>query len=73
MKVVLLAVVILGIGILGMAFNIVFRKKKFPETHVGQNKEMRKKGIVCAQTMDKMEQAKAKKQARFKNVRIMKA
>ena len=73
MKVILLAVVILGIGILGMAFNMVFRKKRFPETHVGHNKEMSKRGIVCAKTMDRQEQAKVKEQINFKNIRIAKS
>ena len=70
MEVVLLAIALLGLAFLGMAFNIVFRKKKFPETHVGHNKEMKKRGIVCAKTMDKMEQKKAKEALRFKNVHL---
>ncbi len=71
MEIVLLATVILGIGIAGMAFNIVFRKKRFPETHVGHNKDMRKMGITCAQTMDKIEQRKAKEEGRFKKVKLV--
>ncbi len=71
MEILLLTVVILGIGILGMAFNIIFRKKKFPETHVGHNKDMRKLGITCAQTMDKIEQKKVKEKGRFKKVKLI--
>lgn len=73
MKIILLSLFILGIGILGMAFNIVFRKKRFPDTHVGHNKEMRKRGIVCAQTMDKIEQKKAKQETQFKKMRLVKS
>ena len=29
---------------------------KFPNTHIGGNKELTKKGIYCATTQDKMEQ-----------------
>ncbi len=71
MEIVLLATVLVGIAFLGLGFNIVFLKKKFPETHVGHNREMRKKGIVCAKTMDKMEQKKAKEQLRFKRIQIV--
>lgn len=42
-----LSVVLLAVGMLGMAFNIVFLKKRFPVTSVGHNKNMRKLGITC--------------------------
>jgi len=71
-KVFLLTLAIVGIAFIGMAFNLIFRKKMFPDTHVGHNKEMKKKGIVCAKTMDKMEQAKAKEAIRFKNLTLVK-
>lgn len=71
MKVILLTIVLLGIAFLGMAFNIVIRKKRFPETHVGHNKEMRKRGIVCAKTMDKLEQKKAREQFRYKKLTLV--
>ena len=35
--------------------NIFFRKKEFPDSHLGHNKEMKKRGIVCAKTMDRIE------------------
>jgi len=72
MKVILLAIAVMGIGILGMAFNIVFRKSKFPETHVGHNREMRKRGIVCAKTMDRMERKKLKDELQYKNIQLIK-
>lgn len=71
-KVILLALALLSIGILGMAVNIVFRKKRFPETHVGHNKEMKKRGIVCAKTMDRQEQEKVNNQIRYDKVRLIK-
>jgi uncharacterized Rossmann fold enzyme len=71
MEVVLLAIALLGLAFLGMAFNIVVRKKAFPDTHVGHNKDMKKKGIVCAKTMDKMEQKKVKEEFKFKNIQYI--
>ncbi|MGF7140769.1 hypothetical protein [Roseimarinus sediminis] len=60
-SVVLLAVVLLGIAIAGMAVKIIFsRSRKFPNTHIGGNKNMMSHGITCAQTWDKMEQKKGR-------------
>ena len=42
------ALVLVGLGVFGMCFNIIFRKNgKFPEYEVGSNQEMRKRGIIC--------------------------
>ncbi|MFN2314047.1 MAG: hypothetical protein ABR531_06290 [Bacteroidales bacterium] len=36
-----------------MAISILVKPKgRFPDTHVGHNKEMRKRGITCAQHTD---------------------
>ena len=48
----LAAAVILGLGVLGMSFNILFRKKDFPHYDVGSNEEMRKRGIRCYKDED---------------------
>lgn len=42
----LLAVAAMGIRML------VIRGAKFPQTHIGRNKEMAKRGIKCAQSID---------------------
>lgn len=48
MKVFLAALVLIGIGVFGMCFNIIFRKNgQFPQTDVGSNENMRKMGIRC--------------------------
>ena len=44
----LLVLGILSIALLAMGFNVFFRKKKFPSSSVGGNKELRKKGLKCA-------------------------
>lgn len=50
LKLVGVVVVLMALMFIGLGFNIFFRKKKFPETEVGHNKEMRKLGIKCART-----------------------
>ncbi|HRW63870.1 MAG TPA: hypothetical protein P5132_10290 [Bacteroidales bacterium] len=48
-EVLFLVLALLTIAFLGMGFNIFFRKnKKFPQTSVGKNKDMRKLGLSCA-------------------------
>lgn len=55
MKVFLLAFFIVGLCVIGLAFNIIFRKDgKFPDTEIEHNKEMRKRGIQCAKVEEKI-------------------
>ena len=49
MEILLAAIVLVGLCVVGLCFNIIFRKDgKFPETEIENNKEMRKRGIKCA-------------------------
>lgn len=49
LKAFLAALVLVGICVFGMCFNIIFRKDgKFPETEISANREMKKLGIRCA-------------------------
>ena len=50
------AVAVLGLGVLGLCFNIIFRKKDFPQFDVGSNEEMRRRGITCYKDVDAAEQ-----------------
>lgn len=43
--IIILAVVVISFVFLG--FNIFFRKKSFPVTEIGRNKEMQKLGLTC--------------------------
>lgn len=53
MKVFLAALLLIGIGVFGMCFNIIFRKNgEFPQFDVGSNKNMRKMGIRCMKEED---------------------
>ena len=48
MTVFLLTLILLALGIVGMCFNILFRKDgSFPQYEVGSNEQMRKLGIRC--------------------------
>ena len=50
---ILVAVVLVGLGVLGLCFNIIFRKDgRFPDSEVGHSKELRKRGIVCMREED---------------------
>jgi hypothetical protein len=48
--------ILLGIALVGLGLTILIKKNgTFPETHIGKNKEMRKRGIYCANTTDHLE------------------
>ena len=69
LKVILLAIVLVAVGILGMAITILVKKGgKFPNTHVSGNKYLQKQKISCAQTQDKIAQRDAWREVNFKNV-----
>jgi len=44
----IIAFILVGIAFLGIGIGILFFNRKFPETEIGHNKEMRKLGIECA-------------------------
>lgn len=53
LRVFIAALVLIGIGVIGMCFNIIFRKNgQFPQTDVGSNENMRKLGIRCMREED---------------------
>lgn len=71
LTIVLLAVAIMGIVFLSLAIQTFFsRRGKFPNTHIGSNPYMKQHGVTCAQTYDKMEQAKVRKELRFKELSL---
>ena len=46
MKIFLVSLLIISIGVIGMCFNIIFRKDgRFPDYEVGHNEDMKKLGI----------------------------
>jgi len=73
LKVILIAIALVSTAILALSIRIVLVKDgKFPETHISRNPEMKKKGILCVKSMDRMEQAKAEIQNRYENVTVLK-
>lgn len=71
LKIVLFAIVIMAFVLLSLAIQTLFSKrKKFPNTHIGSNPYMKEHGVTCAQTYDKMEQAKVRKELRFKELSL---
>lgn len=69
LKVILLAVALVSIAMLGMAITILLKKGgKFPNTHVSGNKHLKKEGIYCTQTQDKLAQRNAWKEVKFDKV-----
>ncbi|MFY9153443.1 MAG: hypothetical protein WAO52_15610 [Prolixibacteraceae bacterium] len=69
LKVFLLSAGIMAFVFVGMSVKILLKKGgKFPNTHIGGNKNMKARGISCAQTYDKIEQAKVRKEFRFKQI-----
>lgn len=53
LEVAVLSVIIILICLILLCVNIILKKNgKFPNTHVGGNPVLRKKGIKCAQTQD---------------------
>jgi hypothetical protein len=58
-----------GLVFVGLAIQILFKKGgKFPNTHIGSNKYLKSQGVTCAQTFDRIEQAKTKKELQFKKI-----
>ncbi len=55
LKLFLLTLVVVVVAMLLLGVNVFFFKKKFPNTHVGGNKALNKKGVYCVQTQDYME------------------
>lgn len=61
----------MAIVIVSLAIQIFFTKRgKFPNTHIGANPYMKEHGVTCAQTYDKMEQAKVRKELRFREISL---
>ncbi|RZT96937.1 hypothetical protein EV201_1593 [Ancylomarina subtilis] len=72
LKLILISVVILGIGFIGFAISILVKKNgQFPETHIGKTEFLKKEGVSCATSQDKLEQAKAYKKGQYSKETIL--
>lgn len=55
----LIVIGLVALAFFGLAIQIIFKKtRKFPNMHIGGNKNMLERGITCAQSWDKSEQKK---------------
>ncbi len=53
LKLLILSLAIIAIAAIGLGIRIlILSGGKFPDTHISHNKEMRKRGITCAQHND---------------------
>lgn len=53
LKLLIITTILLAVAFAGLAVTLLFKKNgRFPNTHIGGNKELRKKGITCAQYND---------------------
>ena len=54
--VLILALILVALAFLFFAITILFKKNgRFPETHIGRNKNMKKMDIHCARTTDRIQ------------------
>jgi len=61
-KLIGISIVLIALAFLGFGVQVFFsKKKKFPDTKIGHNMEMKKKKIFCPQTADKLARKKLKK------------
>jgi hypothetical protein len=68
----LVAVVLVAVAFVGLATRVLLKKKgKFPNIHIGSNKNLRERGITCATSYDKAEQAKVRKEFSFKELSVI--
>ncbi|MBN1985146.1 MAG: hypothetical protein JW761_02520 [Prolixibacteraceae bacterium] len=68
-KIILLSVALVAIAIFGLAVRILLLKGgKFPNTHVSGNRFLKKQGVYCAQTQDKLARREAIKEVKFDNL-----
>lgn len=56
LKVLFLSVILMAVVFFLMAVKTIFKKRgTFPNLHIGGNPEMKRRGIYCVTTMDKVE------------------
>lgn len=72
LKVLLLSMVIMTIVVIAFGVKIFFKKGgQFPSSHVGNNEGLKKEGVYCATTQDKLEQFNVKKARLHKQMTLL--
>lgn len=55
-KLLIISAAFLALAVIGLAIRMLLKRgSDFPETHIGHNKEMRKRKIYCAKTQQVLE------------------
>ena len=66
-----LAIILMAVAFAGLAIRILVKRGgRFPNTHVSGNKYLRSKGISCAQTFDRIEQARSRQEINLKDLKL---
>jgi len=53
LELLIISAVLIALAMLGLGISMLVRRDgRFPNTHISHNKEMRKRGITCAQHSD---------------------
>ena len=69
LKVLILAIGLVGLALAGLAIRMLILKGgKFPNTHVSGNKYLKRNGVYCSQTQDRIEQRKAWKKVNYEHL-----
>ncbi|MFP3860951.1 MAG: hypothetical protein ACLFUW_09025 [Bacteroidales bacterium] len=69
LKLLLPAIILVGISGLFLGIKMIIQKNgKFPETEIGRNKEMRKRGIICAKAEEIRCRNEIKKQGKIDHI-----
>lgn len=56
LKTLLFTLIIVAVSIAFLSVKLLVKKNgRFPDTHIGHSAAMRKRGITCVQSMDRME------------------
>ncbi|MDL2231838.1 hypothetical protein LJB85_03770 [Porphyromonadaceae bacterium OttesenSCG-928-L07] len=56
MKILIIVLFLVGLCLVLLGITMLIKKGgKFPDTHIGRNQEMKKRGINCANTTDALE------------------
>lgn len=74
LQIIILSVILVALAFAGLAVRLLIKKgSRFPNTHVGSNKHLKRRGIFCAQTQDRLERNELKKKTDFTKVRLIKS
>lgn len=50
----IIVVILIGLSLIGLGIGMLLKKGgRFPDIHIGKNRQMKEKGISCANTTDR--------------------